>query len=161
MCYSEYMSKYKYSDEDLLYAVKSSRSFNEVQKNLSAGKSGSVYMHIKKRIVSLGIDTSHFTPYWNSKNVGGHNKIDYKDILVLRKDKMREKSARLRRAMLEHGFTYKCYSCGITEWEGKSISLECEHKNGLSYDNRPINLCFLCPNCHSQTTTYGYKGKLV
>ena len=155
------MGKYKYSESQLVEAVKVSRSFNEVQKNLGAGKSGSVYMHIKKRIISLGIDTSHFNPNWNSKNAGGHNKIIYQDVLVIHKSKTREKTARLRRAMLEYGFIYKCSECGITTWNNKTLTLECEHKNGINYDNRPINLCFLCPNCHSQTRTYGYKGKLV
>lgn len=155
------MVRYKYTTKQLQEAVKISRSYNEVQKNLSAGKSGSVYMHIKKRILSLGIDTSHFNPSWNNRNVGGHNKINYLDVLILRENQTREKSARLRRAMLEYGIEYKCAECNITRWKNKILTLECEHKNGLNYDNRPSNLCFLCPNCHSQTKTYGYKGKLV
>lgn len=32
--------------------------------------------------------------------------------------------------------------------------LQLEHKNGDPEDNRLINLCFLCPNCHSQTLTF-------
>ncbi len=33
-----------------------------------------------------------------------------------------------------------------------------EHKNGDTYDNRLENLCFLCPNCHSQTKTFSGKN---
>jgi 5-methylcytosine-specific restriction endonuclease McrA len=37
--------------------------------------------------------------------------------------------------------------------------LQLEHKDGNSENNKPENLCLLCPNCHSQTPTYGAKNK--
>jgi hypothetical protein len=52
-----------------------------------------------------------------------------------------------------------CWECGITEWNGKPIVLELEHKDGNSQNNSEDNLSLLCPNCHSQTDTY--KGKNV
>lgn len=52
---------------------------------------------------------------------------------------------------------YKCEHCGIAEYNNKPITLELEHKDGDSCNNRVENLCFLCPNCHSQTDTY--KGR--
>ena len=33
-----------------------------------------------------------------------------------------------------------------------------DHINGVNNDNRICNLRFLCPNCHSQTDTYGGKS---
>ena len=50
-----------------------------------------------------------------------------------------------------------CWSCGITEWNGKDIVLELEHIDGNSQNNTEENLALICPNCHSQTDTY--KGK--
>lgn len=49
---------------------------------------------------------------------------------------------------------YKCEVCGIEKWNGKDIKLELHHKNGNNKDNRLENLCFLCPNCHSQTENF-------
>lgn len=50
---------------------------------------------------------------------------------------------------------YECFNCkNIGSWFNKTLSLQLEHKNGLNNDNRLENLCFLCPNCHSQTATY-------
>ena len=49
---------------------------------------------------------------------------------------------------------YKCSCCSISEWNGKSIVLEIDHIDGNSDNNRPENLRFICPNCHSQTDTY-------
>ena len=56
---------------------------------------------------------------------------------------------------------YKCAICGITEWLDKNLSLELDHINGVNNDNRLENLRFLCPNCHSQTITYGSKNQKI
>lgn len=51
---------------------------------------------------------------------------------------------------------YKCDICGNTGlWLGKKITLHLDHINGISNDHRMINLRFLCPNCHQQTSTWG------
>jgi hypothetical protein len=47
----------------------------------------------------------------------------------------------------------------IDVWNNKKLVLHIEHINGISNDNRIENLCFLCPNCHSQTDTYGGRNK--
>lgn len=51
---------------------------------------------------------------------------------------------------------YKCHgaNCGINSWYGQKLSLQLEHINGDHTDNRIENLTFLCPNCHSLTSTF-------
>jgi hypothetical protein len=49
----------------------------------------------------------------------------------------------------------RCERCGITEWLGRPLSMELRHVNGDRHDNRLPNLEILCPNCHSQTETWG------
>lgn len=56
-------------------------------------------------------------------------------------------------------YGYSCSCCGISEWNGKPITLEVEHISGISSDNSKENVCLLCPNCHSQTPTYKAKNK--
>lgn len=67
---------------------------------------------------------------------------------------------KLKARLLKEGIKeYKCEKCGLTEWLGQPISLQLHHINGIHNDNRLENLQLLCPNCHSQTDTFGWKGK--
>jgi len=52
----------------------------------------------------------------------------------------------------------KCEKCGIEDWNGTSLSFHIDHINGDRTDNRIDNLKVLCPNCHSQTDTFGFKN---
>ena len=53
---------------------------------------------------------------------------------------------------------YCCEVCGISEWTGKKLSLECDHIDGRHTNNDPSNLRLICPNCHSLTDTYKAKN---
>ena len=52
----------------------------------------------------------------------------------------------------------ECAACGLTEWLGKRLGMHIDHINGVKNDHRLENLRMLCPNCHSQTETYGGKN---
>ena len=55
---------------------------------------------------------------------------------------------------------YKCNLCNNDgEWMGKKLSLQIDHIDGNSSNNLPNNLRILCPNCHTQTETWGIKNK--
>jgi hypothetical protein len=53
----------------------------------------------------------------------------------------------------------RCERCGVSEWRGVGLPLELHHINGDGLDNRLENLLLLCPNCHSQTDTWGGRNK--
>lgn len=65
--------------------------------------------------------------------------------------------AKLIRNHLSKAFGWKCSVCLITEWNGKSIIMEVDHIDGNRSNNLIENLRLLCPNCHSQTSTW--RGK--
>lgn len=144
----------KFTDEMLRDAISKSESYSEMVRILGAGKSGSTIQHLKRRVASLGIDTSHFTHRNTFKENSKRPKTE--DILVLKTEGSARTPRRLiLRAMFEKGIEYKCALCPLTnEWNGSILNLEIDHINGNGIDNRIENLRFLCPNCHSQTSTH-------
>lgn len=50
-----------------------------------------------------------------------------------------------------------CEKCGISEWNGLSITLEVHHMDSDANNNTFDNFKALCPNCHSQTA--GWRGR--
>ena len=150
-------SAFKYTKEKLEAAVLESISVQGVAR-IILGKpvSGNQHRHIRKMIQKFGINTDHFLGSRHNLGVPSNKKkLPYQIFIV----GQRQKSFHLRRALLESGIKYKCLMCNISEWKGSKLNLEIDHINGDSSDNRIENLRFLCPNCHSQTHTFGYRGK--
>lgn len=56
--------------------------------------------------------------------------------------------------VLIHERGHRCERCMLSDWLGSPITLELEHKDGDNKNNNKDNLELLCPNCHSQTTTW-------
>lgn len=91
------------------------------------------------------------------KEKRARSKLKYEEIF---KEGSSCKTNTLRRHILKDNLLkYECVFCGnIGEWNGKKLTLQIDHINGVNTDNRIINLRFLCPNCHSQTETFGSKN---
>ena len=66
----------------------------------------------------------------------------------------------IRHRVLRDSFMpYCCSICGNDgEWLGNKISLQLDHIDGDCSNNTKENLRWLCPNCHSQTPTYGSRN---
>ncbi len=153
----------KYTKEILEPIVASSLSFAEVLRKLGIMHSGGMHTHLKNRIVEFGIDITHFLGLRVGPKHKGVSIRSWQEILILL-DPLgyKEGSSVLRRAMIESGVKYECSKCNLPPvWCGEPLTLQVEHKNGLSYDNRPNNLVFLCPNCHTQTPTYGVPKQIL
>ncbi len=61
-----------------------------------------------------------------------------------------------KKILKEQLIPYRCQLCTLSDtWNEKPLSLQLDHINGDPLDNQIENLRFLCPNCHSQTDTFG------
>ncbi len=148
---------FRYTKEKLEVAVSKSISVQGVAR-IILGKpvSGNQHQHIKRMIIKYGIDTNHFLGSRHNLGKPSNKKKHADEIFITGQ---RQKSFLLRRALLESGVEYKCLICAINDWKGNKLILEIDHIDGNSTDNRIENLRFLCPNCHSQTKTFGFRGK--
>jgi hypothetical protein len=149
-----------YSDEQLAQAVKESFSYADVLRKLNLRPSGGNYDLVKRRIKSVGLDTTHFTgqAWLRGKKNPTIRQRALDEILV--QESTYVSTTHLRQRLLAEGiFEHRCLSCGLAEWLERPIPLEIDHINGDRRDNRLENLRLLCPNCHALTTTYRGKNK--
>ncbi|HXG65708.1 MAG TPA: HNH endonuclease signature motif containing protein [Blastocatellia bacterium] len=154
------MPNCKYTAEVLRPIFESSLSYAEVLRRLGLKQTGGSQANIKRLAQKYGISTAHFLGQARNRgnaHRGGPGKATAEEILVLRDPLAHpEKAYKLRRAMIETGIPFRCALCGIgASWNGKPLMLTIDHINGRRNDNRRENLRFLCPNCHSQTPTFG------
>lgn len=152
----------KYSKEEFTEAWLSSISIAQVAKKLGCNATGGGYVTLKLAAKELGLDSNHMTGQgWNigwRSNPARERIIPLSVILV--RDSTYTTIHYLKRRLLLEGFLeYKCYLCGLIEWNGKSITLQLDHINGARLDHRVENLRLLCPNCHSQTETFAGRNK--
>ena len=150
---------YKLSDEQFVELLKKSSTISEVLFKLGYTVKGNSwgYSQVKRRMDDLNLDYSIFKGKSAVTKASKLNNVKKEDIL---KENCKHQRTVLRRYVIKNNLIpYKCAICGCTEWQGKTLSLELDHINGINNDNRLENLRFLCPNCHSQTSTYGSRNQ--
>ena len=150
---------YKLSDEQFVELLKKSSTISEVLFKLGYTVKGNSwgYSQVKRRMDDLNLDHSIFKGKSAVIKTTKLNNVRKEDIL---KENCKHQRTVLRRYVIKNNLIpYKCAICGCTEWQGKTLSLELDHINGINNDNRLENLRFLCPNCHSQTSTYGSRNQ--
>ena len=139
----------------------SSFSMREVMRKCGTKNlSGGTHSHISRLVREYEISTKHFVGQAHGLGGRSFTKKPSSDFLVYHENGTRQRSAVLTRALLEIGRVYKCFKCGIREWQGSRIVLEIEHKDADFQNDVADNLEFICPNCHSQTETFCRGPKL-
>lgn len=126
-------------------------------------KSGGGYRTLKKYTKLRDIDLTIFNVN-HEKHMQLHfSTLSVKNAKTL--DDLRENSKlgndTVKRLVLQNGLLYyECSECGQCEIHNdKLLTLQLDHIDGDNNNNNISNLRFLCPNCHTQTPTYGKKNR--
>jgi len=161
---------WKIPREELEATLKKSRFLGDVLRCYGLRNIGANSVTLKNRLNHEKIDYSHITVRkgkhlpgvaWNKglkilPRISTEEALQY---VFIKDSKYGYHTARrlcIRYKLIE----YKCRDCGIiNDWNGKPITIELEHIDGDRQNNELKNLCFLCPNCHSQTPTFRAKNR--
>lgn len=137
-------------------AIASNNTRSDVIKSLNKSPTTSMYRRLRLFEQEHNVDVSHYVP-WNAKG-------RKRSVIMNRKltsDQIFKRNSPVAQAVLKNRIMrdsllpYVCKKCNNSgEWMGEKITLQLEHINGDHSDNRLTNLCFMCPNCHSQTLTF-------
>lgn len=150
--------------DDVRQVVKETFSAAEACRRLGMSTQGSA-TRFRKYLKDNEIDFSHWTgQLWSKGKTSLEDKrikstgSTYEDVFC--EDSSANatyvKSLIIRKQLLP----YKCSVCDMNPiWNGKELKLQMDHINGNKRDQRLENLRMICPNCHSQTETFGSKNK--
>lgn len=126
-----------------------STSWNHLSRFFNLRNSGSRITILRNAIKSLKLDVDQVTQHFRRVRT-------LNEILAVRPGELK---GNLRNALIRTGRKYECEECFQKPiWNGKKLTLQVDHINGISHDHRQENLRFLCPNCHTQTSTFSWKN---
>jgi hypothetical protein len=154
---------WKLEDEKFIELVATSKSMKDVLNYFGLQNKGNNFHIVKKRVSELNLETSHFLSRIDASNLTRElSKEDFIKNWLVENSERNRYNLKLYLVKFEL-VDYKCVKCSNDgSWLGEQLSLQLEHINGISNDNRLENLCFLCPNCHTQTSSYaGKKNKKI
>ena len=145
--------------EELLELVNSCNTFSEILSRFGLQNRGRNADTLKRRLIKFGIS---YDDLINRSKQNRNERLRAKkipnELIFCEKNSVYSRILRSR-LISDKLIPYICQKCGNNgEWMGELISLQVDHINGIPSDNRLENLRFLCPNCHSQTETWGTKG---
>ncbi|MBS1722765.1 MAG: hypothetical protein JSS66_07205 [Armatimonadetes bacterium] len=147
------LRKHKYTQDEFFTAVAKSRSIRQIAINLGIHSSSSGnYATIKRRLQEWNVDTSHFKGQgWLKNHTHQFNTRPLDEFLASNPPSTRVKERLWREGILSQ----ECAECktGAT-WNNKPLVLQLDHIDGDNKNNHIDNLRILCPNCHTQTSTF-------
>jgi 5-methylcytosine-specific restriction endonuclease McrA len=150
-------------DNELQKLLDESNSIIEVLEKLGMSKYCGNHRPLLKRIEKSNLSTSILYENRNKsrnlhmKTLKINNTTPIENVFIKGSEKS---SSDIRRVVLRNKLLpYVCNKCNnIGKWMGEEITLQIDHIDGDRKNNELSNLRFLCPNCHSQTDTFGSKN---
>ena len=148
----------KYTDQQFVDAVKKSYNIRQVCLKLGISAYGDNYAIVKRKIINMGLDISHFGTKKTKRITCKSLPLD----VILTQGSYYTNTSTLKKLLLNnHIFEYKCYQCGkktiLRNGKKTLIPLQLHHIDGDRNNNEISNLTLLCPICHSFTLNFRRK----
>lgn len=130
-------TKSSYTDEQLIEAIKESKTIFDVCRKLGLSEQAITAKRIRNKIEELGINTP----------ITILQRKAIPDKIFIENSEYSERT--IRDYYLKQTNEQKCNSCGIVDWCQSKLILMLNYKNNIKKDARLENLELLCPNCFS------------
>jgi Zn finger protein HypA/HybF involved in hydrogenase expression len=118
------------------------------------------FFETRKLIKKFSINTSHFIGCGIFLGNKGYTKELFIQSILTFNTERRIKSSTIKNRLIRFKIKEnKCEECKLQMWNNKPLVLQLHHIDGNRYNNTLENLQILCPNCHSQTDTFGNKRR--
>lgn len=142
------------SKDEFEKLVLTSKTYVEILKGLNYSPRGGAFRILKERILKEQIDDSHILR-GGAQTIYGSRFIAKPDSEIFVEHSTYLHGINIKKRLIKNGLKNECSVCYLLpEWNNQPLSLQVDHINGVRDDNRIENLRLICPNCHSQTSTF-------